>query len=384
MRRLACAVALTGALSAGLLAGCAEEPTAAPGPDGAETSQSPSPTGDPTETGSAEPTAEPTETATEQPTKAPTKAPTEAVDLLDWKPIPGSVDREVTVSGKWRLTRAGDGSSAQLSGPAGATYTPPAGFTYSDVLIDGQFAVVVAEHEQATRPNVAEIVDLSTGGVRRLDGRSDPPTDVGGSWALGSGLLAHPTRRGRDYCLAVVDLLADRGSVGPCVPPRTGLTNVTVTPAGLSAMTFDSGRPSCRTLSRVEGRRFAPLRGVTECSGWDVVTTETAAVWSEIPEEKRIESAELYTDNGGGRTDLGPGTSGTLTWCGDAAYFVRDPQRESDPARLIRVTDGAAEIVYESPDRGRAFLSTPRCGGTDLTISAFTAAGDEQVTARVG
>lgn len=371
-------MALRGALTGALLAGCSEEPTATPEPDDEATSQSPSPTEDPTAT--TEPTEEPTETASQE----PSSPPAEEVDLLDWKPVPGSVEREVTVSGRWRLTRAADGSSAQLSGPAGATYTPPAGFTYSDVLIDGQFAVVVAEHEQATQPNVAEIVDLSNGGVRRLDGRADPPTTVGGSWALGSGLLAHPTRQGRDYCLAVVDLLADRGSVGPCVPPRTGLTNVTVTPAGLSAMTFDSGRPSCRTVARVEGERFAPLRGATMCSGWDVATTETAAVWSEIPEEKRIEVADFFVDNGGGRTDLGPGTSGTLTWCGDAAYFVRDPQRDSDPARLIRVADGEAEIVYESPGRGKAFLSAPRCGGTDLTVSAFTAAGNEQVTARVG
>ena len=64
---------------------------------------------------------------------------------------------------------------------------------------------------------------------------------------------------------------------------------------------------------------------------------------------------------------------------------VRDPQRTSDPARLLRIaTDGSTEVVYESPGAGRAFLSAPRCGGTDLTVTAFTEEGDEQVTARVG
>ena len=36
-------------------------------------------------------------------------------------------------------------------------------------------------------------------------------------------------------------------------------------------------------------------------------------------------------------------------------------------------------MVYESPGTGRAFLSAPRCGGTHLTVTAYTAEGDEQV-----
>lgn len=370
MRRLACVVALTTAL----LAGCSEDPEAAPEPEP-----------EPSETTSE---ASPSETPESTPTKAPAKpseSPTDdlPVDLLDWKPVPGPVDDEVTVSGKWRLTRAADGSRAELSGPAGATYRPPAGFTYSDVLIDGQYAVVVAQHEQETEPSVAEVVDLSNGGVTRIDGKSDPATTTGGAWAIGSGFLAHATQDGGDYCLAVVDLLAARGRLGPCVPPRHGLSNVTITPAGISAMTFDDSRPSCRTLNRVEGTSLSPVRGVTKCKGWDVATTETAAVWSEIPNESKIEAGEFYADTGGGPVDLGPGTSGTLTWCGDAAYFVRDPQRDDEPARLVRVRDGEATVVYESPGQGNAFLSAPRCGGTDLTITAYTAAGDEQVTTRL-
>ncbi len=64
---------------------------------------------------------------------------------------------------------------------------------------------------------------------------------------------------------------------------------------------------------------------------------------------------------------------------------MRDPQRSSDPARLLRIDPaaGTTEVVYESAGTGRAFLSAPRCGGTDLTLTAFTAAGDEQVTASV-
>jgi hypothetical protein len=368
------------ALVAGLLAGCAED---------AEPSTDPDPTESPSESASESASETPSESPSETPGETPTRDSEETsgppasdlpVSLLDWRPVPGPVADEVTVSGRWRLTRAANGSRAQLSGPAGATYTPPQGFTYTDVLLDGRYAVVVASHDQASEPDVAEVVDLSNGGVTRVDGRARPATSVGGAWALGSGFLAHATEDGRDYCLATVDLLAGRGRTGPCVPPRHGFNNVTVSAAGTSAMTFDDARPSCRTLNRVEGSSFEPLRGVTECAGWDVVTTETAAIWSEIPDEKKVEAAEFFVDTGSGPEELGPGTSGTLTWCGDAAYFVRDPQRQSEPARLVRVRDGEAEVVYESPGTGNAFLGAPRCGGTDLTVSAFTAAGDEQVT----
>jgi len=362
-----------------LLAACSVEPEAGSDPESTESSSPSEP-----ESSSEAPTETPTETPTTE-KSGPTEEPSAdlPVDLLDWKPVPGPVDDEVTVSGKWRLTRAADGSHARLSGPAGADYRPPAGYTYSDVLLDGQYAVVVAQHQQETQPNVAEVVDLSNGRVTQIDGDSEPATTTGGAWAIGSGFLAHATLQGRDYCLATVDLLADRGRTGPCVGPREGFNNVTISPAGTSAMTFDDSRPSCRTLNRVAGTRFVPLKGVTECAGWDVVTTETAAVWSEIPDEKRVERAEFFAETGSDPVELGPGTSGTLTWCGDAAYFVRDPQRNDEPARLVRVRDGEAEVVYESPGTGNAFLSAPRCGATDLTLTAYSAKGDEQVTTRL-
>ncbi len=110
--------------------------------------------------------------------------------------------------------------------------------------------------------------------------------------------------------------------------------------------------------------------------------TESAATWGVVAQERRIETSEFYVDSGSGPVALGPGTTGSLTWCGDAAYVVRDPQQRSEPARLLRIDPaGSTEVVYESPGSGRAFLSAPLCGGTDLTLTAFSAAGDEQVTA---
>jgi hypothetical protein len=343
-----------------LLAGCAaDEPEPAPAP-AASTDESPEPTGE--ETGSAAPSRQPS--------------------ALDWKPVPGPVEDEVTVSGGSTLRRLASGDRVELTGPTRTTIEAGRDFRITDAFMDGQYAVVVAEHERAEQPNRATIVELETGERTMLDGDSSVPTTVGGTWALGSGLLVHATTRGRDYCLALMDLTTGRGAGGPCVPPRHGLTNATVSPGGISVMTFDDSRPSCRTLQRLTGTRLEPLAGVEECRGWEAVTTETAAIWGVVDNERRVEASTLYADAGSGPVEVGPVTTGTLTWCGDAAYVVRDPQRDTDPARLLRVaTDGSVEVVYESPGAGRAFLSAPRCGGTDLTVTAYSDDGDEQVTA---
>jgi hypothetical protein len=45
--------------------------------------------------------------------------------------------------------------------------------------------------------------------------------------------------------------------------------------------------------------------------------------------------------------------------------------------------DGTLSTVFESTGHGKAFLSAPRCGGGHLTVNAYAAAGDQQVTAAV-
>lgn len=350
------------ALASLLLTACAGDP--------APTEPATAPTGSPTPT-----TPQPSETTDGSST---TDSPEPA--LLDWQPVPGPIGDEVTISGAWTLTLADGGDTVTLDGPEPRDVDAPTDYRFTEALIDGQYAVVVAEHEQATRPNVVTVVDLESG----RPSNADTPPGVGGAWALGSGLLVTTVRKGTDYCVAVADLVTGRSRLGPCVPPRHGITNVTVTPAGITAMTFDDGRPSCRTLNRVEATSFEPLAGVEECRGWEAVATESATVWGVVPQERRIEAAEYYADSGSGPVGLGPGTTGTLTWCGDAAYVVRDPQRSTDPAQLLRIDPtGSTEVVYESAGTGRAFLSAPRCGGSDLTLTAYGAAGDEQVTASV-
>ena len=46
--------------------------------------------------------------------------------------------------------------------------------------------------------------------------------------------------------------------------------------------------------------------------------------------------------------------------------------------------DSRLSIAYQSKGTGNAFLSPPRCGGTHLTVTAYSQAGDEQVTTSLG
>ncbi|WP_243056336.1 hypothetical protein [Nocardioides sp. SR21] len=337
-----------------------------------------------------DPGAEPTPTtgstvASSTPTASPSQTPESSAPPateLDWQPVPGPVRDTVTQNTDWTLTVRGDGAGWSLDGPAGSTGGGRSGWRVSDALLDQDWAVVVLQEKTESRPSRAEVTDLATGDTFEIDGSSDVPTTNGGTWALGAGRLLHATvGPGGAYCVASVDLEARESTLGWCAPKRQGFNGARVAPGGDSVMSFDAGRPSCRTLMALDGADAVPFDGVEECTAWDGLRTEDGAVWSTIPDERRIETAHFYATASGEQADLGVGTAGSLVWCGGAAYFTRDPENDGDPATLVRwtPTDGA-DVVYESPG-GRAFLSQPRCGGDHLTITAAAEAGDEQVTA---
>ncbi|MGZ8738753.1 MAG: hypothetical protein ACXWW7_16430, partial [Nocardioides sp.] len=245
------------------------------------------------------------------------------------------------------------------------------------------YAVVVAQDRREVRPSSATVVELGTGNQFTVDGSSDVPTVNGGTWALGQGRLLHATTSGGAYCIASVDLATQRSTLGWCAPERHGFNTAQVTPSGDSLTTFDDSRPACRTVAALSGTRIAPFPDVAKCRAWEGILVEDGAVWSVLPNEKQVENARLVARSGRDWFDLGPGTSGTLRWCGDAAYFVRDPQRDGDPAALMRWDAGRGlDVVYRSPG-GPAILSAPRCGGDAITLTALAEAGDEQVSAAV-
>ncbi|HEY2878994.1 hypothetical protein [Nocardioides sp.] len=305
--------------------------------------------------------------------------------LLDWAAVPGSTKDLVTVGDRWTLTVTAGGATARLVGPQSRVVTIRAGdhSRITDAFLDAHHALVVSEDRLAQAPDRATLVDLASGHESILDGRSDPPTVVGGTWALGPDSLVHATSGSHHrYCLATVDLASGEGTTGWCAPPRHGFRSAAVTTDGTSLMTFDAHHPSCRTLNVVYGRELTSFPGVTDCKGWDATVLDGSSVWSVVPNDHRIDVAHFYAHTNDGWYDLGPGTSGSLVACDGAAYFTRDPQTSTDPATLMRWSPDTASlsIAYASKGNGNAFLAPPRCGGTHLTVTSYAQAGDEQVT----
>jgi hypothetical protein len=311
--------------------------------------------------------------------------PTEA--LLDWKSVPGSTENLVTTGDGWTLTIPAGAGEADLRGPQPVTIRAAAGASITDAFLSDTHALVVQEDRQATRSDRAVLIDLASGRRTTFDEHSDPPTVVGGSWALGPKTLVHATSGDRrTYCLATVDLADGNGSTGWCAAPRHGFRGAGITADGTSMLTFDDHRPSCRTVDQVSGTDLIPFPGVPECKGWDGAMLDGTTVWSVVRNEHRIDAAHFYAHTDAGWFDLGPGTTGSLVTCAGDAFFTRDPSGRTEPAALMRWSpdDHSLSIAYESKGSGHAFLSPPRCGGTRLTVTAYSQGGDEQVTTSLG
>jgi len=360
-----------------VLGGCSgsDEPTGSPSP------------GEPSPSATSSSTPSPDPTPSTDPTPTPAFAP------LAWEPAGRPVEEEVTAGGGWTVVVDQERSLATLAGPPGTRNVTVSGdkrFRIEHVLVDGDWAVVVLRDTLQQRPARATIVDLANGETTVLDGASDPPTVNGGTWALAGGLLVHATR-GRDaaYCLSARNLGTRgpeaRGAVAYCAAERHGFANARISSTELGLMSFDDQRPSCRSLGTVADGELVPVQGVEACRGWELVVSTAGPVWSVIPRPNALDEASvLATAPDGSTVDLGPATSGSLTWCAGATYFARDPQSPGEPARLLRWTDaGAFEVVYETPAGAQAFLDGPRCGGDRITVSAYAESGDQQVSAPV-
>ena len=315
---------------------------------------------------------------------APTRTTQVArVPLLDWTATGGTPEDRRIVGAEWTSLVSPDGAEVTFDGPERVVVPARGGRVISEVLMDDDWAVAVSQDEQETRPSIATVVDLASGETHRV---TRPPPGSGGSWAMYAGRLRYATYdRAGDYCLADVDVASGTGDLGYCAPRRHGFSRVSMGAAGNALMTFDDARPvACRTLNLHRDDRLVPVEGAEPCTGWDVAATPDGAIWSTVADERRSEEGEFFASAAdGGVTGLGPGTTGTLTTCGDSAFFVRDPQRAGQPARLMRWTGDTLEVAYESQRGGEAFLAPPSCAGRVLTVSAFAEGGDEQVWAEV-
>lgn len=368
--------------SALLLASCG-----GPGPS-ASTADSAPGSSSPPSSGATATASTPTTSATQTGSPEHPVAVRAQQSLLAWTKVPGPTKVLVTTNGTWTLQVADGGAAALLDGPSGhRTVRAGEHASVTDAVLGERYALIVSEDRLARQPDVATVVDLGSGRVTTLDRSSDPPTVVGGTWALGPHSLVHATSGPRHtYCLATVQLVSGTGTTGWCAQPRHGFSRASITPSATTMMVFDDHHPSCRSLVEVEGAQLVTIPGVTPCKGWDSSLDASGAVWSVVPKARRIEAAHFYAHSTAGWFDLGPGTSGSLVTCGGRSFFTRDPVARADPAELLSWDPNASAltVVYRSRATGEAFLSPPRCGGTHLTLTAYSRAGDEQVTTDLG
>ena len=309
----------------------------------------------------------------------------QATSLLEWVAAPGAVDNTVTTNGTWFLTVEASGQGYRLDGPDQSFGTGAEGVQITNALLDTDWAVVVRQDRSGKKPASAEVTDLGKGEQFTIDEGSDLPTISGGTWALGGDTLAHATT-GPDggYCVATVDLVSRASSLAWCAAAKHGFNAAHVTEGGTTVLGFDDAKPSCRTVGTVADDGFVAFPGVPECKAWEgAVLGDDETVWSVIPKENDVDAAEFFARDGEDYYDLGPGTSGTLVPCADAAYFVRDPQLEGDPARLLRWDGRTLDIVFEASP-GQSFLDAPRCGDGALVLTAHSEAGDDQLMAALG
>ncbi len=302
---------------------------------------------------------------------------------LEWVDAPGSVTNTVTTNGSWFLTVESTGSAYRLDGPDSSFGTgSDDGTRISNALLTEDWAVVVRQDRADQQPATAEVTDLAAGEQFTLDGSSDVPTTSGGTWSLGGDTLVHETvGPSGASCVATVDLATRESSVGWCAAAKHGFNGARVTPEATTVLSFDDAKPLCRTVGNVVGAEFDPFPGVPECLAWEgALLGADRAVWSVIPDEAEPDAAELFARDDDEYYALGPGTSGTVVPCAGAAYFVRDPQLEGDPARLLRWDGSRLTVAYEAPP-GQSFLDAPRCGDDALVVTAHSEGGDEQVMA---
>lgn len=331
-----------------------------------------------------EPTAGPSSKSPEAPTSSASADPQSGGKELDWRPTGKSPDDRYIQGSDWAVSVDRAGTTATFDGPQRVVVRAGGGRQVSDVQLNEEWGLVVAEDPAGDDPQVATVVDLTSGETRAVD---DPAPGPFGDWSLhGDHVLYGATDAEGAYCLADLDLAAGSGDVGSwCAGEREGFTNVTETDSGITLMAFDDERPvSCKTLAWVTDSGIEPLPHVTECIGWDVAATPTGVVWSEVPKPRRQESARFFASRDGEVVELGAGTTGSLTPCGDSVFFTRDSAR-GKPARLVQWTaDGEQRVAFEARPGGQSFLGEPACAGDVLTISSFAEGGDEQVWASVG
>lgn len=325
----------------------------------------------------------PTPSATSASTEPPASEPVEATPL-DWQPTGQSVDERVIVGERWTaISTETDVRFKSATGAADVALPTSRSGSVFAVLLDGDTAVVSYAYGGEAIFGTGYRLDLAAGKRTKI---VTPEPANGGDWALIDDSLYYPALdENQDACLATLAVTDGNGEEGWCPPELVGIAELEANEDGVAAMLFDYGSDiSCRTLTVLDQAGVPqPVDGPAECTGWDIAATSTGIIWSEVPRPKRQESAVFHALADGAAQELGTGTTGTLTSCGGDAFYVSDPLKQSDPARLMRWNGTNLTVAYESKSKGNAFLGTPECADGIITISSYGEDGDEQVSANV-
>ncbi len=326
---------------------------------------------EPSDSGSASPS-----------TGAPTTEPADGP--LEWKPTGHDPDERVIVGDRW--TAVVTETEVAFEGEERIVVPAAEGGSVDAVLLAGDTAVVSASFGGEASTGWGVLVDLGTGEQTRI---VSPEPANGGGWAMVDDDLYYPTLgEGGAYCLATMATADTNGEDGWCAPARTGFTNLSASEHGVGLVTFDDRRPvSCRTAHLLDqASQPRPVDAPTQCKVWDIAATATGVIFSEVPKAQRQEVARFRAKADGPDgpvQNLGGGTTGTLIACGGDAFFVRDPQAPSDPARLMRWNGEDLSVAFESTSIGNTFIGEPECADGIVTLNVFGEEGDEQVSASV-
>jgi len=335
---------------------------------------------------------EPAPESTTSPSDSPSESPTESEPAtaepaapLDWQPTGHSVDERVIVGEKWTaIATESDVRFESNTDDADDLALPRVGSGgVNAVLLEGDTAVVSYAFGGETTVGLGYRIDLSTGQQTEI---VTPEPANGGDWALIDDSLYYPALdENEKACLATLAVTDGNGEEGWCPPRRVGIAELEASDHGVAAMLFDYDSDiSCRTLTLLDQTGVPqPVEGPAECTGWDIAATSTGIIWSEVPRAKRQEVAVFHALADGAPQKLATGTTGSLTSCGGSIFFVSDPVKMTDPARLMRWDGTTLSVAYESASKGNAFLGKPECADGILTISSFGEDGDEQASASV-
>lgn len=330
-----------------------------------------------------DPAPEPTKSPSDAPTASPPEtAPSTAP--LAWQPTGHSVEDRVIVGQKWTATATETAVRFEShTGGADVTATGDGGGTVNAVLLDGDTAVVSYAFGGETTVGLGYRLDLTTGEQTRI---VTPEPANGGDWAMVDDSLYYPALdENQRACLATLAVTDGNGEEGWCPSGRVGIAELEANEHGVAAMLFDYDSDiSCRTLTLLDQAGVPqPIDGPAQCTGWDVAATSTGSIWSEVPRPKRQALATFRAMVDGTARTLTKGTTASLTSCGADTFFVSDPVKMTDPARLMRWDGSALSVAYASKSTGNAFLGKPECADGIITISSFGEKGDEQVSASV-